>query len=149
MSPEIKVERVPWRTGSVILRYYVCPDSGCHLWAGAKCHNGYGVAWLSFPRSTCRAHRVTYEVAKGPIPSGLVLDHLCRVKQCVNPSHLEPVTNATNQRRGAGAKLSFADIEEIRQLSAKGIFQREIARRFGVSQSLICRLLRGQRWRVA
>lgn len=47
------------------------------------------------------AYRVVYELAVGPIPAGLVLDHLCRVIACVNPAHLEPVTHAENVRRGA------------------------------------------------
>lgn len=48
------------------------------------------------------AHRFAYELLVGPIPPGLQLDHLCRVHRCVNPAHLEPVTNAENQRRGFG-----------------------------------------------
>ena len=48
-----------------------------------------------------RAHRAIYEEMVGPIPDGLVLDHLCSVRNCVNPEHLEPVTQAENARRGA------------------------------------------------
>lgn len=46
------------------------------------------------------AHRISYEMLIGPIPSGLQLDHLCRVRHCVNPQHLEPVTNRVNSLRG-------------------------------------------------
>lgn len=49
---------------------------------------------------TLLAHRVMYEHLVGPIPIGLDLDHLCRVRHCVNPTHLEPVTNGENMRRG-------------------------------------------------
>ena len=52
------------------------------------------------------AHRVSYEMAKGKIPDGLQLDHLCRMTLCVNPSHLEPVTPKENIRRGETAEVA-------------------------------------------
>lgn len=75
---------------------------GCWLWTGAtKNHNGYGALTLrGTPRSVILAHRFAYELLVGPIPDGLQLDHLCRVRHCVNPDHLEPVTQAENVRRG-------------------------------------------------
>lgn len=72
-------------------------DSGCWLWIAALNRNGYGLARFGRVRV---AHRVTYELLVGPIPGGLDLDHLCRVRNCVNPSHLEPVTRRENLRRG-------------------------------------------------
>jgi hypothetical protein len=71
--------------------------NGCWLWTGAKTR-GYGSA--SFDGRRYRAHRLTYELLVGPIPEGLTLDHLCRVTACVNPAHLEPVTQKENIRRG-------------------------------------------------
>jgi len=47
------------------------------------------------------AHRVSYEVFVGPIPDGMIIDHLCRNRACILPTHLEPVTHAENTRRGA------------------------------------------------
>ena len=47
-----------------------------------------------------RAHRCSYEFLKGEIPNGLVIDHLCRVRNCINPDHLEPVTPLENMMRG-------------------------------------------------
>lgn len=55
-----------------------------------------------------RAHRVVYEQVVGPIPDGLVLDHLCRVRCCCNPDHLEPVTHIENIMRGAGTGAANA-----------------------------------------
>lgn len=48
------------------------------------------------------AHRVAYELTRGPIPAGMEIDHLCRVRSCVNPDHLEAVTRGENLRRGRG-----------------------------------------------
>ncbi len=61
---------------------------------------GYGRFWL--PPRFVMAHRFAYEEIYGPIPSGLVIDHLCRTRNCVRPDHLEPVTLAENIRRGSG-----------------------------------------------
>ncbi len=71
----------------------------CWIWAGTiDAVTGYGRG-LNSHRQYRGAHRVSYEKFRGPIPEGLTLDHLCRVKSCVNPDHLEPVTNAENIRR--------------------------------------------------
>ena len=77
--------------------------SGCWQWLGAVDSVGYSSFRLTkTPPVTKRAHRWLYELIVGPIPAGLVLDHLCRNKLCVNPDHLEPVTNAENLRRYPG-----------------------------------------------
>lgn len=74
----------------------------CWLWTGSKTTRGYGR--VSWDRRTTGAHRVSYQALVGPIPEGLELDHLCRVKHCVNPDHLEPVTHSENVRRGVAAR---------------------------------------------
>jgi hypothetical protein len=72
----------------------------CWLWTGTL-SRGYGHVKLhGEPKTT--AHRAVYQYLVGPIPDGLVLDHLCRVRNCVNPDHLEPITVAENVRRGFG-----------------------------------------------
>lgn len=74
---------------------------GCWLWSGTVNTDGYGIvqhggrSWI--------AHRLAYSAFIGAVPAGLVVDHLCRVRSCVNPSHLEPVTNVENLRRGTRA----------------------------------------------
>jgi hypothetical protein len=69
------------------------------LWTAAiNWPQGYGT--IKVEGKMVGAHRVAYELAVGPIPDGLQLDHLCRVRQCVNPSHLEPVTQRENLMRG-------------------------------------------------
>lgn len=78
----------------------------CWLYAGQQFGGGYGRidSWLKDLKKskTYLAHRVMYENCVGPIPEGLVLDHLCRNTICINPDHLEPVTDAENLRRGVG-----------------------------------------------
>lgn len=71
--------------------------AGCWRWVGHKTAAGYGK--LKFKCETKLAHRLSYELNIGPIPDGLHLDHLCRVRDCINPAHLEPVTPAENVRR--------------------------------------------------
>lgn len=85
-----------------LLAKIVVDDKGCWLWCGAVSGNGYGVFWLDGLNAL--AHRASYLLLVGPIPEGLQIDHLCRVRRCVNPAHLEPVTASVNQRRGAGSK---------------------------------------------
>ncbi len=71
----------------------------CWIWRGAaSC--GYGQ--IKGHRSTLWAHRVSYILHYGPIPKGLEIDHLCRVRLCVRPSHLEAVTSQENSLRGFG-----------------------------------------------
>ncbi len=72
--------------------------NGCWLWIGALDRHGYGRCTVG--RRNYGAHRWAYIELKGEIPQGLQLDHLCRVPRCVNPDHLEPVTNRENSIRG-------------------------------------------------
>ena len=74
------------------------PNSGCWLWTGALI-TGYGVLWEKERDGNIYAHRFSYELHHGPLPDGLQLDHLCRVRSCVNPDHLEPVTPRVNTLR--------------------------------------------------
>lgn len=74
------------------------PESGCWLWMRSVNWGGYGSMGVN--GRSCKAHRVSYELLVGPIPEGLTLDHLCGVRCCVNPAHLEPVTRGENTLRG-------------------------------------------------
>lgn len=74
------------------------PGDGCWLWTACTLKaGGYGA--ISINNVTCRAHRVAYELLIGPIPDGLVTDHLCLNPRCVRPDHLELVTQSENVRR--------------------------------------------------
>ena len=79
-------------------KYIPEPNSGCWLWTSSLDRHGYGQ--INIKGTSKRAHRIVYERLVGPIPAGLVLDHTCRVRSCVNPDHLEPITVSENLRRG-------------------------------------------------
>lgn len=78
---------------------------GCWIWTGAI-DAGYGRIKIAGRRQG--AHRAAYEALVGPIPTGLVIDHLCRVPRCINPDHLEPVTHRENTLRGVGPSALHA-----------------------------------------
>jgi hypothetical protein len=118
--------------------YTVEPETGCWLWDRAL-HKGYGR--IRAYGKVVYAHRFFYEKHVGPIPDGLVLDHLCRNRACVNPGHLQPVSRMENNRRGARAKLRPEDARLIRRTL------NELADRFDISMSTILNIARGESWR--
>ena len=73
----------------------------CWIWTGSANQKGYGQLYLKVngKHRVIKAHRFAYESFFGPIPEGLELDHLCRVRQCVNPAHLDPITHVENLNR--------------------------------------------------
>lgn len=73
-------------------------ESGCWVWSGSCSCDGYGRVKVN--REVLLAHRAVYELLIGPIPPAMTLDHLCRVRCCVNPAHLEPVSAKENFSRG-------------------------------------------------
>jgi len=80
----------------------------CWLWEGAKNSWGYGQFYPNGRKSQVRAHRFAFEETKGKIPNEMVLDHLCKNKACINPSHLEIVTSRENTLRGESPLAKFA-----------------------------------------
>lgn len=86
------------------------PNSGCWLWLAGLTGKGYGS--FSFNGRSREAHIVARDTLAGPIANGLVSDHLCRTRSCVNPAHIEAVTHRTNILRGEGVAARRA-----RQLS--------------------------------
>jgi hypothetical protein len=133
----------------------------CWLWIGAQTRGGYGCfgIWNGHKTDLRRAHRFSYELTYGEIPTGLVVRHTCDIRACVNPAHLCLGTQEQNIRdmhsRGrapTGSKHHNAKIDEdiantIRTLYAGGQPQASIARQLSVSPYVVHSVVRGLRWR--
>lgn len=139
------------------------PELGqCHLWTAGLMGKGYGCIWDDVRGRMVGAHIVAYEMAEGhAVPDGYELDHLCRVRRCVRPSHLETVTHRENVVRGVrprmtreqrgernpAAKLRAPQVAEIRQMYASGdVTQTALGRKFGVTTRTIGNIVRGASW---
>ncbi len=116
--------------------------NGCWIWKGYIGDGGYGLIVLDRRR---RVHRYLYEEFIGPVPDGLVLDHLCRVRHCVNPTHLEVVTQGENLRRGMG----FPGINARKTHCPQGhpYEGRNLKRNAGKRQCRICQNQHVAEWR--
>jgi hypothetical protein len=135
------------------------PTSGCWLWTGGL-PNGYGYIGVGNGRSI-KACRLSYEMAHGPIPAGLLLRHKCDNRACVNPDHLIPGTYLDNyndmvERRrdrkacgeaNAKARLTAGQVEVARALMAQGVSARLVAGRLGMHRSTLYRIRNGTYWK--
>lgn len=131
------------------------PNTGCWLWTGLTVR-GYGRIYEK--SRAIRAHRLSYELYKGPIPGGLVVRHTCDQPCCVNPHHLLLGTQADNAKdrglrgrhavgeKSGKAKLTEAQVREIRKLSREEISFALIAKRFGVDQKTVRNIVRKKLW---
>lgn len=108
--------------------------SGCQEWTGAKYSNGYGK--VTAQGRVVLVHRLSYELNVGPIPEGLVIDHLCRNRACIEPSHLEAVPQRTNLLRGEGPSAVNAQKTQC----PKGHAYDAINTRVSPSGKRVCRL---------
>lgn len=103
-------------------RFIPEPNSGCFLWLGTVDRYGYGLFQVRGVTSTL-AHRTAYELEHGCIPGGLGLDHKCRVRCCVNPQHLEPVTDQENIRRAQPFKVRKTHCKRGHLLSEENLYR--------------------------
>lgn len=134
-------------------------NTGCLEWGGAINGDGYG--YILHGRKQWRCNRLVWTLAHGEIPKGIIVCHKCDNRKCINPEHLflGSLTDNNRDRAAKGrsrdqrgqknnmAKLTDADIREIRNLYKTGLFQRVIGNRFGVSQTLIGQIVRNKRWK--
>jgi len=142
----------------------VCKTGDCWIWTGSLSNKGYGQIRAGGRNSL--AHRVSFELFRGPIPPGMWILHRCDNRRCVNPDHLFLGDCALNMqdcaakgrlhfqkapRRGeehSQAKLNSLQVTEMRELWASGGFtQKDLAKRFGISPSQATNILRYRHWR--
>lgn len=106
MNPQFGDSRLPERFWDKCIPD---PNGGCWLWIGSIIHEGYGhFRWPLRSRELVYSHRLAFETLNGPIPDDKMIDHLCRVRCCCNPAHLEPVTCKENVARGRGPEVARA-----------------------------------------
>lgn len=122
---------------------YEPQPTGCWLWIRARTTSGYG--HFHYRNRYYQAHRFVYSVLRGPVTTPS-MDHLCRVRACVNPDHLEPVSVAINSQRSSRARLTARKAEAIRLAAANGAGIRALARAYGVNPATVSRLVRGRIW---
>lgn len=162
-----------YTTGDISRFWTKVDRSGeCWIWTAYCYPNGYGKFFAQHAHHY--AHRVAYELTHGPIPDGYNICHRCDVRNCVNPLHLFAGTQSENlqdmaakgrstkgdrnpsrlypERRAKGeqhghAKLTAADVIEIRRLAAVGTASSILADCFGVAHSQIRRIILRERWK--
>jgi hypothetical protein len=108
--------------------------NGCWVWIGGTSDTGYGTirGTINGNPKGLYVHRVAYEFMRGGIPAGLHIDHLCRNKRCVNPDHLEPVTQKENSLRGISPNAINARKKKCKwghPLSGKNLYIRKVGQR--------------------
>lgn len=106
--------------------------------------DGYGRC-AHGPTGSTFAHVANWIAVNGPVPDGCELDHLCRVRNCVNPDHLEPVSRFINIQRSNVAKLTPSDVVQIRAMVDTHKLK-EIANTFGISISAVFAIKHRKSW---
>jgi DNA-directed RNA polymerase specialized sigma subunit len=124
-------------------KYYKVSSTGC--WERNSCVESNGYSRIFINGKKISAHRYFYEKYVGKIPNGMVIDHLCRNRKCINPKHLEAVSQSINVMRGLQGKLNVENIKEIFRLRESGLKQKNIAKIFNVGQDHISRILNNKR----
>lgn len=119
---------------------YEVDENGCWLWLKQTVGKGYGRKWTGHPEGIV-AHVWYFQAAGGEIPNGYQIDHLCRVKRCVNPAHLEAVSGTENRRRA-----SVVTEEQVRKIRREGLRPCEAARLCGVTIQAGWKIVHRKSW---
>lgn len=116
----------------------------CWIWAKGL-RGGYGVIRREGKNQV--AHSYFWKRVYGEISEGLELDHVCRIRSCINPSHLEAVTHEENCRRRPETILTESMVAEIRRLRIQGMRGVDLAQKYGVTKFTISKIIRGKMWK--
>jgi predicted XRE-type DNA-binding protein len=158
------MKRIPKLTLTQINRFLVRADraggpDACWPWTGYLCENGYGV--VSINGKGYKAHRVSYSIRHEGIPSDSLVLHRCDVRACVNPAHLflgtpkdnsqDAVKKGRNTKlygeQNGKTKLTRTAVLAIRRICKRGgLYQKTVARQFGVSEATVSYVVNGGRW---
>lgn len=154
------IDAPTWRGKTVRQRFEVKIriTPGCWLWTGEKGGKGYGR--MTIAKKYLMAHRLSYELYVGPIPSGMIICHTCDNPACVNPDHLWPGTDKTNAedkmakgrwacgKRVPGQELSYARLsdEDVYAIRADGRYLKLISEEYGISAAHVNQIKTRIRW---
>lgn len=143
------------KTKNLFVNSPIIKEDGCHDWPGAVHKTGYGATYSR--GKPIRAHRLSWEIHKGPIPDGLCVLHKCDNRRCINPEHLFLGTyqdnvndmfakGRDNKAKGAAnwnTKLTDDDVRRIREAKLFGAKEAELSKVYGVSRAAIYRIFAG------
>lgn len=144
-----------WTLTQTLEHYSEMSPSGCRLWVGGRHWQGYGV--LKWGGKMCRAHRLAWEDANGPIPTGIDVLHKCDVPACINIAHLWLGTDADNRAdcvakgrhrgpRGTRARSARLTEEQVRAIRKSTLGSVLLAREYGVSLQQIWYIRTRKHW---
>lgn len=149
---ENDAERAAW----LELRYTPEPNTGCWLWLNQVNSDGYGMIYFGKYRKGYKAHRVFYEMFKGPIPDGIHVLHSCDTPTCVNPAHLSLGTHSDNHTecamrgRSPRAKITPEQAVEMRRLyNSGGHTMKVLGLMYGLSTTAARAAIIGETWKRA
>ena len=125
------------------------PNSGCWLWTASLFRNGYGqINPEGTGVSQRRAHRLSWELHKGPIPHGAQVLHKCDVRSCVNPDHLFLGTGADNMAdmiaKGRAKHPARLSADQVRHIRSAEVPQKDLSAQYGISQSYVSQIRSGK-----
>lgn len=125
-------------------KHYIVDKNGCWIWQRATTNDGY--AQVHINNRICYVHVLLWERRFGKKPTGKELDHLCRVRNCINTEHLELVTRTENVRRGKKVVLTMEKVREIRKeyRRGNGVI---LSKRYGVTSTTIYNIIDHKIWK--